>query len=373
MMFGNHMQERGCSNLEFVEPSTRLRSAVWKYFGFYKYKNGQSDDETHFDKTLCKLCNNLLAYNTGCTTNMRQHLIRSHDILPEELVIRENKNCKTSINNSSTNRKSVEPVDNQDISNKLKSLHDHDDYDEENDRCFGDPTSTKADYSHEIEPTHTTTSRKSAMLTQVDKARFDFVAPSSSLKALVWKYFGFCKEKNSNEAKFDRTWCKLCDQLMVYSGGNTTNMRSHLTRHHGIILDSLSPNSSKIISGTIDLPRQISNSGQKSPLVWEKFHEKYEFVPAKPHLKASVWRYFGFYKDIDSDEVKYDSTCCKLCKALVKYCSNTSNMRKHMHRYHDIILPVVGSTELPINDSIEKRIYSLKELKVSKITFKFRQ
>ncbi|XP_052399237.1 E3 SUMO-protein ligase ZBED1-like [Carassius gibelio] len=50
-------------------------------------------------------------------------------------------------------------------------------------------------------------------------------------KADVWEHFGFKKKKESNDLDKSVAVCKLCGTNVKYSG-NTTNLRSHLKRHH---------------------------------------------------------------------------------------------------------------------------------------------
>jgi hypothetical protein len=52
----------------------------------------------------------------------------------------------------------------------------------------------------------------------------------------VWKYFGF--EKNDQDkCDFKTIVCKECKAVLKYSGG-TTNMSTHLRRHHGIVINN---------------------------------------------------------------------------------------------------------------------------------------
>nr|XP_010776357.1 PREDICTED: zinc finger BED domain-containing protein 1-like [Notothenia coriiceps] len=53
----------------------------------------------------------------------------------------------------------------------------------------------------------------------------------SCLKADVWEHFGFKKKKESDNLDKTMAVCKLCHTNVKYSG-NTTNLRTHLQRHH---------------------------------------------------------------------------------------------------------------------------------------------
>lgn len=56
------------------------------------------------------------------------------------------------------------------------------------------------------------------------------VSPGN-LKANVWQHFGFKKKHDSEEFDKNNSICKIC-KIEVKYNGNTTNLRSHLTRHH---------------------------------------------------------------------------------------------------------------------------------------------
>ena len=53
---------------------------------------------------------------------------------------------------------------------------------------------------------------------------------------------------------------------------------------------------------------------------------------------SEVWKHFGFPakngKHIEPDKRKRTKVCCKLCKKMIKYCGNTSNLRAHLERDH---------------------------------------
>ncbi|KAL7390399.1 hypothetical protein ABVT39_020498 [Epinephelus coioides] len=53
----------------------------------------------------------------------------------------------------------------------------------------------------------------------------------SHLKANVWWHYGFKKKENCEELDKNNAVCTMCKVEVNYNG-NTTNLRSHLTRHH---------------------------------------------------------------------------------------------------------------------------------------------
>ena len=61
----------------FVDAGSSKKSGVWKHFGYYKMS---ADGIVLKDYTWCDICKELVKYNTGNTTNMRNHLLRKHNI-----------------------------------------------------------------------------------------------------------------------------------------------------------------------------------------------------------------------------------------------------------------------------------------------------
>uniref|UniRef100_A0A3P8W7J8 BED-type domain-containing protein n=1 Tax=Cynoglossus semilaevis TaxID=244447 RepID=A0A3P8W7J8_CYNSE len=58
----------------------------------------------------------------------------------------------------------------------------------------------------------------------------NFTKPRS--KSSVWLYFGFKGDKNGQPLNPDEAICRLCRKIVLVKSGNTTNLRSHLTRRH---------------------------------------------------------------------------------------------------------------------------------------------
>ena len=54
-------------------------------------------------------------------------------------------------------------------------------------------------------------------------------------KASIWTYFGLKKIKSTGKIEPNIAICRKCDQAIKYSGG-TTNLATHLRRHHAAIL-----------------------------------------------------------------------------------------------------------------------------------------
>lgn len=51
-------------------------------------------------------------------------------------------------------------------------------------------------------------------------------------KAPVWQYFGFKPNAKREPENVNEAICKLCLTKVAASGGNTTNLYTHLQAHH---------------------------------------------------------------------------------------------------------------------------------------------
>uniref|UniRef100_A0A667X1D9 BED-type domain-containing protein n=1 Tax=Myripristis murdjan TaxID=586833 RepID=A0A667X1D9_9TELE len=60
---------------------------------------------------------------------------------------------------------------------------------------------------------------------------------------------------------------------------------------------------------------------------------KAPIYPPPPTLKASVWVNFGFYGR-NSKNVDRTHAVCRHCHTKIKFCSNTTNLRAHVSRFH---------------------------------------
>ncbi|XP_048857121.1 E3 SUMO-protein ligase ZBED1-like isoform X1 [Brienomyrus brachyistius] len=94
--------------------------------------------------------------------------------------------------------------------------------------------------------------------------------------------------------------------------------------------------------------------------------------PAPSNLKSTVWQHFGFCEDKEKGVVDKSHTVCKVCRAKFKYFGNTTNMKKHITRFHSELqertsVPIASSAgftqrtleqvaKLPSNSEKAKRI-----------------
>ena len=60
------------------------------------------------------------------------------------------------------------------------------------------------------------------------------------------------------------------------------------------------------------------------------------FTFAAPAFKArsEIWTYFKFMADSDGVVVEKKKIACRLCRAIIAYSGNTSNMTYHLERFH---------------------------------------
>ena len=60
----------------------------------------------------------------------------------------------------------------------------------------------------------------------------------------------------------------------------------------------------------------------------------YEQLVGKPNSKSKVWCHFGFPADATGTVIDEKKIVCKLCKAIIAYSGNTSNLTYHLQRAH---------------------------------------
>lgn len=370
--------------LEFLDAPPNMKSAVWEYFGIYKNRltnHSQCDDEavTEPDNTTdadnarskdsdsrlpnssppigtwCRLCETKINYTRGNTTNMRQHLRAHHDI---------NLPTATPSAPRQTEEKGVTVTEMQDVNPDFRFLDP--------------PLNLKSavwQYFGIYVRKPTPSSEADKKVPGYGERQPSFVSNSSNENgdAIDYKhcYDGFYDAANGNNVDDSSeilesasvsisdnlsrlssqkgTWCKLCKVMMSYSGGNTSNMRQHLRRIHGILLPVINQSVREVGDG--DLPSQGENCNQElrkedptiNPTDNKSFlTSDFEIVPKDDKMAdglrrnySVVWLHFGFYRRKNSDEVHQDYTVCKACRKMISYRgSNTTNMMRHLVRHH---------------------------------------
>ena len=57
---------------------------------------------------------------------------------------------------------------------------------------------------------------------------------------------------------------------------------------------------------------------------------KFEKLIAKPKCKSKVWKHFVFQANAPSEIMDKKRIVCQLCKAIIAYSENTSNLTYHL-------------------------------------------
>ena len=68
--------------------------------------------------------------------------------------------------------------------------------------------------------------------------------------------------------------------------------------------------------------------------------------------KANVWAHFGFVKENDDDIVDKTSVACKICRLVLKYSGNTTNLNDHIRRRHASAMSTTSSAAVPVAQPI---------------------
>lgn len=103
---------------------------------------------------------------------------------------------------------------------------------------------------------------------------FEFVN-NEKAKSKVWENFQLKKRKSSGKIQEGIALCKKCKMEVRYSGG-TTNLNTHLTRHHKMILQ---PGASK--SGSMT----SAESTVKQPSIMKAFGQASQYKPTSQRYK----------------------------------------------------------------------------------------
>ncbi len=54
----------------------------------------------------------------------------------------------------------------------------------------------------------------------------------TTLKADIWAHFHFYAQPGKHNLEKTHAVCKSCHAQIIYAGGNTTNVRNHVSRFH---------------------------------------------------------------------------------------------------------------------------------------------
>ncbi|XP_054290124.1 E3 SUMO-protein ligase ZBED1-like isoform X2 [Macrosteles quadrilineatus] len=170
--------------------------------------------------------------------------------------------------------------------------------------------------------------------------------------SIVWKFFN----KNSN----DLAMCILCKKEIRHNS-STTNLRDHLHRKHpeclslklqddGTEIVVINPNASVNASmGSIDVAGETSGGEQqviyKMPEEKQVFNYNKLVVPMS--MRSVYWKCFGFPANADGEVLTKSKIICLLCKSVISYNRNTSNLRMHLQNKHQADLMQLEHSQSP--------------------------
>ncbi|RZF44183.1 hypothetical protein LSTR_LSTR003823 [Laodelphax striatellus] len=100
----------------------------------------------------------------------------------------------------------------------------------------------------------------------------------------------------------------------------------------------------------------------------EKIHPKYDKLVIPASMRSIYWKYYGFPADEDGEIIDRFKIVCTLCKTVIAYNKNTSNLRTHLINKHSQILLKLeeGKTENPPPKATPKAIDKTKKRKNSR-------
>ena len=62
--------------------------------------------------------------------------------------------------------------------------------------------------------------------------------------------------------------------------------------------------------------------------------EEFAFTVPTFKTKSEIWAYFGFMADSNGVISDKKKVACRLCRTVIAYCGNTSNMTYHLQHVH---------------------------------------
>ncbi|XP_060557870.1 E3 SUMO-protein ligase ZBED1-like [Ruditapes philippinarum] len=103
-----------------------------------------------------------------------------------------------------------------------------------------------------------------------DENNYDLIKNPKG-KSAVWQFFSIKRKRETHEIIENTAFCDRCG-VAVKCGGGTTNLRTHLERHHKMI--KLSAQSSVNMSSAV-----TTSAGSQQPTVMELFNKRQQYKP----------------------------------------------------------------------------------------------
>ncbi|XP_072552290.1 uncharacterized protein [Salminus brasiliensis] len=364
-------QKRARSMFWDFSPPKISHSGVWEHFEYFINPDGEVEDDGF---PTCKLCQQKVACKRGNTSNMLRHLQDYHSAAYYKAKKMDAMWPDWESSDSEKEMKMEEDVDDlekQWHSEEEKYEVDADDDDDDDDadytdrrypksprqkrqvrsavwqyfQCNGEDANSKNSPSCKIcgwkvspgSSCNTSNMRyhlqahhqivcpvsKPGLSTNLDvpvvegEEQLKLYPPKNPRKSGVWKLFGFVMNTQGVVEENGFPICRLCHQVVASKDGNTSNMHSHLQRHHQSVHAELK----HIIGNSRPEPR--------SPPEPAEIH-----APLK-HRNSPVWKYFGFLKNSEGVVKEDGFALCRMClRKVAAKDGTTSNMLNHLRRHH---------------------------------------
>ncbi|XP_035377165.1 uncharacterized protein LOC113592278 isoform X1 [Electrophorus electricus] len=349
-----------------LPPPRTSGSGVWKYFEQFTNPDGQVEDDGF---PVCKLCQQKVACKRGNTSNMLRHLQDHH-----AAAYRQAKKVDAvwSESDSSDSDKGSTGEDEDHLGEEWQSEDHSEEVDDEDDSDYGEgrcqksprrrrrvrsavwqffgcddsfpaterrPACKLCGWKPSVGSTCSTSNMRYHLQAHhqivcplVQAATFagpviplaegdeqvKLYPPKTRRKSAVWKLFGFVKNAEGVVEENGFPICRLCQQVVASKDGNTSNMYSHLQRHHQ------------------DVYAEIKEAVQPSRT--EQLRELPESVvlyPPSKHCKSPAWKHFGYLGSAEGVLKEDGFPLCRMCLRKVSAKDGTtSNMLNHLRRHH---------------------------------------
>lgn len=120
-------------------------------------------------------------------------------------------------------------------------------------------------------------------------------------RSAVWKYFGFVVETKNDEKKvnYKLTACKHCRKISSYTG-NTTNMTTHMYRHHPNIDSGTTSKQAKASTSTTKADKLSFNSSNTTTTGQLRLQESFNLRFSPTSMKAiAITKSIGAFIALD--------------------------------------------------------------------------
>ncbi|XP_062871194.1 uncharacterized protein LOC134333242 isoform X2 [Trichomycterus rosablanca] len=323
-VLGSFVLELDADTSNLFPPTHKVKSAVWKFFGYPRDGAGLVMSDGF---PICKLCQKKVSAKGGNTTNMFTHLRDYHRTTYNEI--------KASFIPPRAENE-IEPLElHLPTSDGLSPVW----------KYFGYPKDPDGNLVSDGYPVCKLCQQKviakggstTYMMMHLRAYHLDVykeVKPAIAKKSIyrpmelqpppgqgeikLWDHFGYPNGPDGELLDDGAPICKICLRKLIKSptgGTPTTNMLKHLRKKHQLVFN--------------EVQEAIAT------LRTEWGIEPPELHPPTQNVTSAVWQYFGYLKDAGGSVVCDDFPICKLCQQKVaskRRC--TTNMFKHLKDYH---------------------------------------